>query len=208
MERFIRALSGFLAVLSSVAIVIMVVAIASDVIVRNSTGASLPGMVEVAETSLVASVFFGLAWAGVQGEHVAVTLVTDRFSQSWARVTNIFVWTITSAFVAWLLYASTARAIDSTRMLEERFGIVRWPMYPMRWVLVIGFTALLLVTLTNLARTLAGHAPMGRTSELGAVLEQDQDDPSQAGGVRLPSATAPDYIQRDTRTMNPGGRDT
>lgn len=208
MEKFVRALSALFAVLSAAAIVVMVVAIAADVIVRNSTGASLPGMVEVAETSLVVSVFFGLAWAGVQGEHVAVTLVTDRFNPSWQRVTNIFVWAVSSAFVAWLLYASTARAIDSTRMLEERFGIVRWPMYPMRWVLAIGFAVLLLVTLTNLARTLTGRTPMGRTSELGAVIEQHQDDVVRDGEMRLPSATAPEYNQRDGRTMDSEGRAT
>ena len=74
------------------------------------------------------------------------------------RVVNIFVWALSSAFIAWLLYASILRAVDSTQMLEERFGIVRWPMSP-SWVLVVGLVALLLVTLLNLARAIAGLAP-------------------------------------------------
>src|SRR5690625_2421066 len=128
-ETLIRGLSRLLAILAAVSIVAMVLAIAADVLVRNATGASLPGMIEVAETSLVVSVFFGLAWAAANGEHVAVTLLADRFNQATMRFVNVFVWALSSTFVAWLLYASTLRAVDSTQMLEERFGIVRWPMY-------------------------------------------------------------------------------
>lgn len=191
-ETLIRGVSRFLAILAAVSIVAMVLAIAADVIVRNATGASLPGMIEVAETSLVVSVFFGLAWAAVNGEHVAVTLLTDRFNEAWIRIVNIFVWALSSAFVAWLLYASTLRAIDSTQMLEERFGIVRWPMYPMRWVLVVGLVALLLVTVLNLLRSLVGHAPMGPASDVEATLEQGNETPIQPQGLIQGSPAAHD----------------
>lgn len=174
MEKIVRGLTRILAILAAASIIVMVVAIAADVVVRNSTGGSLPGMIETAETSLVVSVFFGLAWAGVNGEHVAVTLLTDRFNKIWTRVVNIFIWALSSLFIAWLIYASTLRAMDSTRMLEERFGLVRWPVYPMRWVLVIGLVALLLVAILNLARTLRGRTPMGPADEVEAALTQDE----------------------------------
>lgn len=162
-ESLVQKLSRLLAILAAASIVAMVLAIAADVLVRNATGASLPGMIEVAETSLVVSVFFGLAWAAARGEHVAVTLLTDRFNEAWMRIVNIFVWALSSVFLAWLLYASTVRALDATRMLEERFGIVRWPMYPMRWVLVVGVAALLLVAILNVLRSVLGGTPMGTT---------------------------------------------
>ena len=182
-ETLIRGVSRLLAILAAASIVAMVLAIAADVVVRNITGGSLPGMIEVAETSLVVSVFFGLAWAAANGEHVAVTLRADRFNQATMRVVNIFVWARSSAFIAWLRYASIRRAVDSTQMLEERFGIVRWPMYPMRWVLVVGLVALLLVTLLNLARAIAGLAPLGSADQVEAALAQDRDDADAPDGT-------------------------
>lgn len=204
LEKSVRILSRVLAVLSAASIVAMVLAVATDVVVRNATGASLRGMVEIAETSLVISVFFGLAWAGVKGEHVSVTLLVDRFNAAWTRITQIFVWTLSSGFLVWLLYATTMRAIDSTSMQEQRFGLVRWPLYPLRWVIVIGVAALLLVTLLNLLRTIAGKSALGPDSELEAVLAQNEEPAAASGELISPTAahgavrpTTPEATQGD-----------
>jgi TRAP-type C4-dicarboxylate transport system permease small subunit len=172
LERLVRLASRSMAVIAAIAIVLMVLAVATDVVVRNTTGASLPGMVEIAESGLVVSVFFGLAWAGVRGEHVAVTLVVDRFNEFWTRATHVMVWAVSSSFLAWMLYAATLRAIDSTGMREHRFGLVRWPLYPLRWVIAVGLFALLLVCLLNLVRCIAGRGQLGPNNELEAVLAE------------------------------------
>ncbi|MDN6358423.1 MAG: TRAP transporter small permease [Yaniella sp.] len=173
MEKLIRGMARLLAVLSAVAIVVMVIAIAVDVFVRNATGASLPGMIEIAETSMVTAVAFGLAWAGVNGEHVAVTLLTDRFNPTWARATNIFIWALVAFYTAWLSYANILNSVQATQAGEIRFGLVQWPMYPMRWILTLGFISLLLVALANLYRCLTHKEPMGFSDELEAVLAEE-----------------------------------
>ncbi|MDN6149715.1 MAG: TRAP transporter small permease, partial [Yaniella sp.] len=173
MEKLIHGMARLLAVLSAVAIVVMVIAIAVDVFVRNATGASLPGMIEIAETSMVTAVAFGLAWAGVNGEHVAVTLLTDRFNPTWARATNIFIWALVAFYTAWLSYANILNSVQATQAGEIRFGLVQWPMYPMRWILTLGFISLLLVALANLYRCLTHKEPMGFSDELEAVLAEE-----------------------------------
>ena len=173
MEKLIRGIARLLAVLSAVAIVVMVIAIAIDVFVRNATGASLPGMIEIAETSMVTAVAFGLAWAGVNGEHVAVTLLTDRFSTKWAKITNIFVWALVAFYTAWLSYANILNSVQATQAGEIRFGLVQWPMYPMRWILTLGIISLLLVALVNLYRCVTHQEPMGFSDELEAVLAEE-----------------------------------
>ena len=173
MEKLIRGMARLLAVLSAVAIVVMVIAIAVDVFVRNATGASLPGMIEIAETSMVTAVAFGLAWAGVNGEHVAVTLLTDRFNPTWARATNIFIWALVAFYTAWLSYANILNSVQATQAGEIRFGLVQWPMYPMRWILTLGFISLLLVALANLYRCLTHKEHMGFSDELEAVLAEE-----------------------------------
>ena len=203
MEKFIRRLSLFLAVLAAGSIVVMVVAIALDVLVRNATGASLPGMIEVAETSLVISVFFGMALAGVNGEHVAVTLLTDRLNEIWAGRANIFAWSMSCVVIVWMLYATTQRAIDSTQMSEERFGLIRWPLYPMRWVIVVGLAVLMLVALVNLIRTLKGNSPMGSADEVEAVLATQTSLPQSGNQAAPVVATASEELPELT---NSGGR--
>ena len=180
MEKLIRGIARTLAVLSASAIVVMVIAITIDVFVRNTTGASLGGMIEIAETAMVTAVAFGLAWAGVQGEHVAVTLVTDRFGPRLTRTTNIFVWILTAFYTGWLSYANILNSIDATRLGEVRFGLVQWPMYPMRWVLTIGFVSLFLVALVNIYRSITRKGPMGFSDEVEAALA-DETLPAEAG---------------------------
>ena len=173
MEKLIRGMARVLAVLSAVAIVVMVIAIAIDVFVRNATGASLPGMIEIAETSMVTAVAFGLAWAGVNGEHVSVTLLTDRFNATWTKVINVFVWALVVFYTAWLSYSNILNSIQSTEAGEIRFGLVQWPMYPMRWVLTLGFISLLLVALVNLYRSITSKGPMGYADEVEAALADE-----------------------------------
>lgn len=173
MEKLIRGMARTLAVLSAVAIVVMVIAITIDVFVRNTTGASLGGMIEIAETAMVTAVAFGLAWAGVNGEHVAVTLLTDRFNETWSRMISIFVWIIVAIYTGWLTYANILRSIDSTQSAETRFGLVQWPMYPMRWILTLGILSLFIVAIVNLVRSLTGVGPMGFADEVEAALADD-----------------------------------
>jgi TRAP-type C4-dicarboxylate transport system permease small subunit len=178
MEKLIRGMARTLAVLSAASIVVMVIAISIDVFVRNATGGSLAGMIEIAETAMVTSVAFGLAWAGVNGEHVAVTLLTDRFGPRLTRVIHIFVWILTAFYTAWLSYANILHSIDATQLGEVRFGLVQWPMYPMRWVLTLGFISLFLVALVNIYRSIRGVGPMGFADELEAALADETTPPS------------------------------
>jgi len=193
MEKLIRGIARTLAVLSAAAIVVMVIAIAIDVFVRNTTGASLAGMIEIAETAMVTAVAFGLAWAGVNGEHVAVTLVTDRFGPGLAKATNIFVWLVVAAYTAWLGWANILRSMDSWGSKETRFGLVQWPMYPMRWVLTLGIISLFVVALVNLVRTLKGQEPMGFADEVEAALADE--------------TFVPDAIAPASETTNGAGTD-
>lgn len=183
MEKLIRGTARVLAVLSAVAIVVMVIAIAIDVFVRNTTGASLGGMIEIAETAMVTAVAFGLAWAGVNGEHVAVTLITDRFGPRMAKITNIFVWIVTAVYTGWLSYANILRSIDSWGSKETRFGLVQWPMYPMRWVLTIGLISLFIVAVVNLLRTVSGKEPMGFADEVEAALADEALQPTATPSI-------------------------
>lgn len=162
-----------MAILSALSLVVLMIAVTLDVTIRFTTGASLPGMVEVAESSLVVAVFFGIAWAGLHNDHVAVTLVTDHLGPRANRWISVAVWSLSALFLGWMTYATTLRAMNSTASLEERFGLVRWPMYPFRWVVAAGVAAFLLVALLNIWKALRNQSLDNREPDV----ESDAENP-------------------------------
>ncbi|WP_254910548.1 TRAP transporter small permease [Gulosibacter sp. 10] len=171
MERIVTAAARAMAVIAALCLVVLMLAITVDVVVRNITDKSLPGMIELAETSLVIAIFFGLGIAAVRGEHVAVTLLTDRLGKRAAQVCLVVTWAVTAVFLAWMAWASALRAVEATQRGEERFGLVRWPMWPLRWVILAGILMFLLVAILNLARTIRGREPLGARDEVELVAE-------------------------------------
>lgn len=164
LEKSLRGLSILLAIISASSIVVLMLAIVTDVTVRTLRGSSVPGVLELAESCLVVAVFFGLAWAGMKGEHVSVSLIADRFGPGANRVFAIVAWALSTGFLAWLLYASVDKAISATRLGESRFGLMEWPLYPWRWAIAIGVGAFLLVSAANLVRAVKGQDLHGASS--------------------------------------------
>jgi TRAP-type C4-dicarboxylate transport system permease small subunit len=159
-------------VIAALSLVVLMLAITLDVITRYITKASIPGVLELAESCLVISIFFGLPIAAVRGEHVAVTLVTDRLNDAWARVCFLVAWAVTALFLAWMTWASITRAIEATERGEERFGLVRWPVWPMRWVIVIGLLGFLAVAIVNLIRLITNKDPLGAKDDVELATSQ------------------------------------
>ncbi|WP_162321111.1 TRAP transporter small permease [Nesterenkonia haasae] len=156
MERVIIGVSRVMGVIAASAIVVLMLAIVADVVTRFLTGSSLPAMVELSESALIVSIFFGLAWAGTSGAHVSVTLFTDRLGKGVNRFLGVVVWGLSGGLAAWLTYATTLRAISATERNEIRMGLVQWPMWPLRWVVAVGLAVFFLVCVINLVRVLRG----------------------------------------------------
>lgn len=164
-DTYLRGQSAVLGVIAAGALVVLMLATVVDVIVRYIARASVPGMLEVAESALVTSVFLGLAWTSMQGGHVAVSIVTDRLKPALARWVAVVVWLLNAGLLAWLTYASVARALQATSRNETRFGLVQWPVWPLRWVIAIGLALWLVVAIANVVRTIRGRAAYGEDAE-------------------------------------------
>lgn len=152
MNRFVLWLSSILGVLATIATITMMIAIIGDVAARGITGASVPGLFELGETVLVAAVFLGMAYTGATNGHIAVDLLTERLPAAVARLLVLIGWVLTVAILTWLIYATTVRALASTKSNEMRMGLVNWPLWPGRWLIVVGLAAMLLVAVVNVIR--------------------------------------------------------
>jgi TRAP-type C4-dicarboxylate transport system permease small subunit len=166
MERVLVSVSRFVGYLGAAALVVLMLAVASDVAVRFISGASLPGMIELAEASLVAAAFLGLAWTGLQGGHVDVDALTGRMKPWLLRIDRLVVWSLAAVTLAWMSYSTLVRAIDSTSRGEVRFGLLAWPLFPSRWIIVVGLVLWLLVAIANVVRIVGGRIPYGEDVDL------------------------------------------
>ncbi|MBP1325822.1 TRAP-type C4-dicarboxylate transport system permease small subunit [Leucobacter exalbidus] len=167
-DKVLRQVSAGLGIIAASALVVLMMATVIDVVVRAISRASVPGMMELAESALVVSVFLGLAWTSIQGGHVAVSIVTDRLNAKAARVVSSLVWMLNATLLIWMTYASFLRAVLATKMNETRFGLVQWPMWPMRWVIAVGLLLWAVVAVVNLVRSVTGKSIYG---EEEAVLD-------------------------------------
>lgn len=166
-----RKLAGPLGALGSIATVAMMVATTLDVLSRNFVGRSVPGLLELTETLLVVTVFLGLSYAGATNAHVSVDLLTSRFPKRLARQVTGAMWVLGAAMTVWFIMATAQRASASLRMGEISTGLVDWPLWPARWVVVIGFAAFLLIALVNGFLGLRGEPLLGEDDDADPLAE-------------------------------------
>lgn len=179
LRRIAYWLSAPLGAIASLATLAVMVAIVIDVISRNITGKSVPGLLEMSESALVAAVFLGLAYAGTTNSHVAVDILTSHINQTVARVLITLMWLAGIIVTTWFLISSTNRAIESFQRSESRTGLVDWPIWPARWIIVIGFAAFLIIALINVILLLRKEPILGEdilTAEEMAIQEAQQSD--------------------------------
>src|SRR5690625_4788266 len=120
MEKVAQWIAIPLGILASISTIIMVLGITAEVVYRNIQGRSIPGVLELSESALVAAVFFGLAYAGTSGAHIAVDLLVTRIPRRLARWVMVCAWALSIAILGWLTVASTERALDSLAGGEVR----------------------------------------------------------------------------------------
>lgn len=157
--------SAPLGALGAIATVVMMVATTVDVLSRNLIGPSVPGLMELSATLLVATVFLGLAYAGAANAHVSVDLITSRLPLGVARRLAGLMWLIGAAMTVWFVWATAKRAISSLSMGETTVGIIDWPLWPARWIVVIGFAAFVLIALVNAYLGMRGERLLGEDDD-------------------------------------------
>lgn len=196
LRRVGTKISAPLAALASAATLLIMVAVTIDVFSRNFVGKSVPGLLEMSESALVATVFLGLAYAGATNAHVSVDLLTDKLPQGVARRLAGVVWLLVAAMMVWYVYATFGRALSSTASLEITQGLMVWPVWPIRWILVIGYLTFLLVSLVNSYLSFMNEPLLGEdeTEQAPEGLEQIR------GTVRQDTSTSNNAMQEEKQS--------
>lgn len=138
--------------IASACLVFLIVSAAGDVLLRALTGQGLRGAIEYGEVVLVAFAFLGLAHTQQRDGHVAVELVTSRFSPRVAALMELMAFAIALVFLAWMAWASVGEAINSVQSGEYRYGVVQAPVWPARLAIATGLAVLSAVVTVHLVR--------------------------------------------------------
>lgn len=143
-DRLVGGISSVLANASVVFTLALMVVMLADVLTRTFTGASLVGSLEVAQTLLVAIVFFGISYAERHGDNVRVQLLQGRVPERVLNPLRSFGTLVAAAVAGVFAYATFQQALHSIRINEFQIGLIQYPLWPARALIVIGFVMVLL----------------------------------------------------------------
>lgn len=155
--RRYATLTSAAAVLGAVAGLITMLVITLDVVWRMWTGRSVPGLLELSETLLVVIVFLSIAYAERVEVHVRTEVLTRKFPRRLRLWTRVVVHAASASISLFLAWATTTRALDSFASAEYQPGLVRFPLWPARIVISIGFILLTIEFALKLVRSIASR---------------------------------------------------
>lgn len=145
-ERAIRWLAAGLATISGLAVLLMMVQTVVDVASSNFLGRPIEGNLEIMSVyHMVVIVFLPLAFVEMKHEHITVELLVQTFPAWLRRVTEVIGYAVSTAFFAMLSYQTWLDAIESYRIGEILMTSMLITIWPAKFSLPIGFTAIMLV---------------------------------------------------------------
>lgn len=160
---------------------------------------------------LVLGTFAGLAWTTVRGEHVSVQVVTEKLNAKVNHVIDIFIWTLASGYLIWLLFAAFERAASRTwpnpEMVIDGVGLA--PLWPWRWVFAVSVIPFLFIVLINLARSIMNRRPYDDVIDLDELAGREiplLDADLDGDGVINPSEALKAASLAEGRTLDDEAR--
>ena len=131
----------------------MMVLIIADVFLRYVFNRPITGTAEIAALMLVCMVL-GVAWCGVQGRHIKVGIVMDRFSpRVQATVDSITLLTGLGVYIilVWQGFVASLYSWD----FDVKSSMLDVPQFPFYWLLVLSFAMLCIAMVTLLIQRIA-----------------------------------------------------
>ncbi len=155
LDIFLSRLAGWIAALAVIAMMLMV---ASDAVARQAFGTRIPfTSVIVANYLMVAIAFLPLALTELYDRHISVDLLYGRLPAGAQRVASILIHALaalTAAGLTWTMWDEALRRMNSgTVAVEDGLSLPIWQGY---FLLPAGFFLLFLIYLLRVLLGLAG----------------------------------------------------
>ena len=149
--------------------IVILMLLATAGAIGRKFGHPVPCSLEASETIMFASVFLGMAYVALQGGHINVTLFTQRLSPRIQKILDACVMLLSATVFGLLTWSSWGLAWKWFLIREVRLGAFPWPIWPFRFLFVIGIGLIALQLLIN-ALTLICKDPDREALQTGKVL--------------------------------------
>lgn len=146
---------GLIAGYTTFALMGLVIANAASRFLFN---APVSGAFEITESMLTVLVFMSLALTQYEGGHIRVMLITQRLTPGLRRMARILAYAIGAIFFAWCANAAWGYAMASYAINEQQWGAVRYPLYPVKFVVFVGLALLAIQFALSVVREALGAA--------------------------------------------------
>lgn len=138
--------------------------------VLNAVGRKLfmpfPCALESVESLLVISVYLGVSVVALEGGHVKVTLLTDRFSPSVQYAVDALANLLGALTFGFFATGAWIEGFKSLTIFEMRIGVYRFPLWPFKLIFAFGLTLLVIQLCVNVIKYM--YNAFGRTDYAGS----------------------------------------
>jgi len=145
-------LDRWAATLAGLALFLMMLVGAANVIGTKLFGIPVPGTYELTEALMVASAFLAMALAHADKAHIRVELLVNRLGPRGRALADAFTELCTAAFFTGIAWFGWSAAIHSLRVGEFSSGSLPMPLWPARMALAVGATLMIVQSLAHLGR--------------------------------------------------------
>lgn len=153
--KWIDRLSVLLAIVGGIAITGLMVNVVLDVLGRVLYNRPFPDTLDLTQFAWMPSaVSLGLGYALLRAEHVRVNLLTAPTGPRTQRIIEIVAMVFTIGTLALMIGFGIEKAQAAMEVKERAVG-ARWlEIWPFRWVLIVGLSAMLLQAIASLLRAI------------------------------------------------------
>lgn len=118
----------------------------ADIVGTQFLHVPVPGPFEITESTMVLIVFGALAYAQIRRAHIRVELIYTHVGPRVQAVMDVITDVAALVFFGLMLWQATMEAEYSYQINERTVGLIRFPLYPARFILAAG-TGLLVLRL-------------------------------------------------------------
>jgi TRAP-type C4-dicarboxylate transport system permease small subunit len=159
LERSLNFIIKKLAQLSAIVMGVMILYITVHALLRYTIGRGLPSTYPLIQNLMVIVVFFALAQAQVEKQHIRITFLTDRLSGKLGTALDYLVYLVAVVFLFGMLWGGKVSFQESLSIKEYFAGSIRIPVYPARLAVVIGSAFILIRVIFDLIQKISGSTP-------------------------------------------------
>ena len=154
--RALRWLRRGAALVAGLAMMIMMLTGALDMIGTNVFLKPIPAAFEFMATAMVIVIFFSIALAQANRAHIRVEILTARLPRPLRWVTDVLQYSLSLAFFLFIAWFGWKAGFRSFEVGEYASGLVNWPIYPARFALALGASLMALQCLYDLVSHIFG----------------------------------------------------